>query len=163
MRVEKTFQAEDVQATEHIAAMLACECRVGDVLLLRGDLGAGKTTFARGFVRALFPDVEVLSPTFTLVQPYESTSGLAVYHMDLYRLHNPQDLVELGLEEALQRGICLIEWPDIAREWFVPQALNIWLEPSQETTSRRVRMEGETSRWHTCLQRIEENTNASAK
>jgi tRNA threonylcarbamoyladenosine biosynthesis protein TsaE len=86
--------------------------RSGDAIGLSGGLGSGKTTFARGFIRALaVADVDVPSPTFTLVQSYETPAG-PVHHFDLYRLDKPDDALELGLEEALTHGITLIEWPE---------------------------------------------------
>lgn len=98
--------------TERLAAQIAELALPGDVLTLSGSLGAGKTTFARGFIQALMKEpVEVPSPTFTLVQTYDTTKG-PVWHCDLYRLSKPQDSLELGLEEAFGSAICLIEWPE---------------------------------------------------
>ncbi len=102
----------DEAATAAVAAELAALARAGDVLALAGDLGAGKTALARAFVRARAGrDLEVPSPTFTLVQTYDAPGGV-VWHFDLYRLTAPEEAVELGLEEALADGICLIEWPE---------------------------------------------------
>ena len=84
----------------------------GDVLLLKGPLGSGKTEFARAFIRSLCGEKEeVPSPTFTLLQVYDSKKG-PLSHFDLYRLELPEDVWELGLEEALSEGITLIEWPE---------------------------------------------------
>jgi len=102
-------------ATTRLAARIATVAERGDVLALEGPLGAGKTVFARGFIRALTgADEEVPSPTFTLVQIYDCAAG-PVYHFDLYRIEAPDELYELGIEEAFAEGIALIEWPERAR------------------------------------------------
>ncbi|MBM3555591.1 MAG: tRNA (adenosine(37)-N6)-threonylcarbamoyltransferase complex ATPase subunit type 1 TsaE [Alphaproteobacteria bacterium] len=109
---ETRFALPDVAATAALAGRIARLVAVGDVLALRGDLGAGKTTFARHVIAALTgAEVEVPSPTFTLVQTYETRVGL-VWHFDLYRLERPDDAWELGIEEAFASGISLIEWPE---------------------------------------------------
>ncbi len=105
----------DEQATARLAAELAAIVRPGDVIALWGDLGTGKTTFARAFIRSRGrPDEEVPSPTFTLVQTYEPGQGYSgtVFHFDLFRIESPEDAWELGVEEAFAEGISLIEWPD---------------------------------------------------
>ena len=95
-----------------LGAALAAQARRGDVIALSGPLGVGKTTLARGFIRALTDgDEEVVSPTFTLVQVYDA-GGAPVWHFDLYRLNSPDDVTELGFEEALATGISLVEWPE---------------------------------------------------
>lgn len=97
---------------KELAASLARLARTGDVFLLQGDLGAGKTEFARAFIQSLCGDeTEVPSPTFTLLQVYESPRGL-IHHYDLYRLESPDEVWELGLEEALSDAMTLIEWPE---------------------------------------------------
>lgn len=98
-------------ATERLAEQLAALARPGDVIALHGDLGAGKTRFARAFIGHLSGETEVPSPTFTLVQTYEAPIG-AIWHFDLYRLTAPEEAIELGLEEAFDAGISLIEWPE---------------------------------------------------
>jgi len=101
----------DEAASAALGQRLAIAARPGDVIALYGDLGAGKTTLARALIRALAgPETEAPSPTFTLVQTYE-TPGLPVWHFDLYRLENPGEARELGLEEAVD-GLALIEWPE---------------------------------------------------
>jgi tRNA threonylcarbamoyladenosine biosynthesis protein TsaE len=102
--------------THALAARLAPLARAGDVITLSGDLGAGKTTFARGFINALFvthdlPLEDVPSPTFTLVQEYQLPL-FTLYHIDLYRVESQSELFELGLEDFFSEGVSLIEWPD---------------------------------------------------
>lgn len=102
---------ENQMATEALAQRLADRMRVGDVIALHGDLGMGKSVFCRSIIRHLTsPDEDVPSPTFTFVQQYESERG-EIYHYDLYRLENPEDGYELGIEESFHEGMCLIEWP----------------------------------------------------
>jgi tRNA threonylcarbamoyladenosine biosynthesis protein TsaE len=104
----------DRTATMVLASRLAATVRPGDIIALYGDLGAGKTTFARGFIEALLGETEVPSPTFSLVQTYEPSRNddkPAVWHFDLYRLEDASEARELGLEEAFDEGVSLIEWP----------------------------------------------------
>ena len=106
----------DESQTERVGAELARTLAPGTVVALEGDLGAGKTTFARAFLQALGVDEEVPSPTFSLVQIYETgtaaTGPLEVWHFDLYRLSAADEVYELGFEQALDEGLCLIEWPE---------------------------------------------------
>ena len=110
-RIIITVDLPDDAATQAFGAWLAPYLRAGDVVLLKGDLGAGKTTWARGLICALLGDVEVPSPTYTLVQTY-SAPDFEVWHFDLYRLKQEDEVWELGIEEALDDGVCLIEWPE---------------------------------------------------
>ena len=104
----------DDRATGLFGEDLLLALEIGDCVALYGDLGAGKSTLSRALIRALAgdPDLEVPSPTFTLVQSYDLK--IPVAHFDLYRLSDESELDELGLEEALAEGICLIEWPSKA-------------------------------------------------
>jgi tRNA threonylcarbamoyladenosine biosynthesis protein TsaE len=101
----------DEAATQDLAARIAALARVGDAILLQGGLGGGKTSFARGFLRALGVAEEVPSPTFTLVQAYDTAKG-SVLHFDLYRLKRPEEALELGFEDARTEAILLVEWPE---------------------------------------------------
>uniref|UniRef100_UPI004048B35A tRNA (adenosine(37)-N6)-threonylcarbamoyltransferase complex ATPase subunit type 1 TsaE n=1 Tax=Yoonia sp. TaxID=2212373 RepID=UPI004048B35A len=101
-------EADTVALATRIAPLL----EIGDTLLLEGSIGAGKTAFARALIRARLGRLEdVPSPTFTLVQTYEDADG-DIWHCDLYRLTHPDEALELGLDDALENAICLIEWPD---------------------------------------------------
>lgn len=101
----------DEAATQALGRKLACAVRPGDALCLTGPLGAGKSTLARALIRALTtPDEEAPSPTFTLVQFYD-TADFPLAHFDLYRLSDPDEAYEIGLDEALDGGVAVIEWP----------------------------------------------------
>jgi len=102
----------DAAATAELGAALARGLQAGDAICLFGDLGAGKSTLARGLIRALTtPDEEVPSPTFTLVQTYDAGS-MNIAHFDLYRLESAAEAYEIGIEEALDDGCAIIEWPE---------------------------------------------------
>jgi len=101
----------DEAATAAFAARISELAEVGDVIALKGDLGCGKTSFARSFIRARGGAEEVPSPTFTLVQIYELTPA-AIWHFDLYRIKSSEEAWELGIEDAFSEGISLIEWPE---------------------------------------------------
>ena len=101
----------DEAATAAFAARISELAEVGDVIALKGDLGCGKTSFARSFIRARGGAEEVPSPTFTLVQIYELTPA-AIWHFDLYRVKSSEEAWELGIEDAFSEGISLIEWPE---------------------------------------------------
>jgi tRNA threonylcarbamoyl adenosine modification protein YjeE len=103
----------DEAATLALGARLAVGLETGDFLALTGALGAGKTTLARGLIRAWTEDddVEAPSPTFTLAQIYDGPKG-PLWHMDLYRLRSPEEALEIGLEEALGAALCVVEWPE---------------------------------------------------
>ena len=106
-----TLDLADEPATAALGARLGAAARSGDVIALVGDLGAGKTTLARGLIRHLTgPETEAPSPTFTLVQTYQGPA-FPIWHFDLYRLENPGEARELGMEEAVD-GLALIEWPE---------------------------------------------------
>lgn len=124
---EISIDLEDETATAALGARLAALLRSGDVVRLSGDLGAGKSTLARGVISALAGVKEAPSPTFTFVETYETPSFL-LWHFDLYRLEQPGDVWELGLEEALEDGAVLIEWPERIEEMLGREGLLIRLE-----------------------------------
>ena len=132
----------DLAATAALGARIAAALKPGDAVALAGDLGAGKTTLARAILRALGVAESVPSPTFTLVQTYQ-TDGMTVSHYDLYRLTDASEMRELGLDEALEDGAALVEWPERAADYLPQDALNVRLS---ESSGRRALLEG-PARW----------------
>ena len=139
----------DEKAAAAFGAKLATALKPGAVICLDGPLGAGKTTVSRGIIQAYAGAREVPSPTFTLVETYDGPHG-ALWHFDLYRLEKPQDLWELGLEEALEEGIVLVEWPDRAVSILPKDALSISFE-ILENDARRVTLKAPET-WREPLQ-----------
>lgn len=127
-----TLILPDEAATAALGARLAALARPGDVILLSGPIGAGKSHLARAFIRArLGREEEVPSPTFTLIQTY-GPPGDEIFHADLYRLTHPDEVWELGLDEAFSRAICLVEWPDRLGAHLPPGALRLELSTAGE-------------------------------
>ncbi|WP_246660394.1 tRNA (adenosine(37)-N6)-threonylcarbamoyltransferase complex ATPase subunit type 1 TsaE [Nitratireductor sp. XY-223] len=131
----------DERATERLGQDLALAIRPGDCLALRGDLGAGKSTLARALIRCVAgdPELEVPSPTFTLVQSYDLRVSIA--HFDLYRIADADELVELGLDEALEAGAVLVEWPENAAGALPPDAVRVEIA-EVAGNARRIRIDG---------------------
>lgn len=124
---QQTLEIElnSARATADLAARMAVRLLPGDTVLLSGPVGAGKTHFARALIQSMqdMPE-DVPSPTFTLVQTYQ-TAGGEVWHADLYRLGDPGEIIELGLQEAFDSAICLVEWPDRLGPDAPPDALEM--------------------------------------
>ncbi|GHD17183.1 bifunctional tRNA (adenosine(37)-N6)-threonylcarbamoyltransferase complex ATPase subunit type 1 TsaE/phosphotransferase [Tianweitania populi] len=135
-----TLQVDGETAMSRLGADLALALKAGDVLALSGDLGAGKSTLARAMICALAgnPDLDVPSPTFTLVQEYQAR--LPVLHADLYRIGSPDELDELGLDEAAERGVVLVEWPERAEGNLPGNPVAVTIEPSGK--GRRITFDG---------------------
>jgi tRNA threonylcarbamoyladenosine biosynthesis protein TsaE len=123
-------------ATAALAARIAALARPGDVIALTGELGAGKTSFARAFIRARGGRDEVPSPTFTLVQVYELADA-TVWHFDGYRLRAPEEAWELGIEDAFSDGVSLVEWPERFGSLIPPRRLEIAFVPGATPAARR--------------------------
>lgn len=135
-------RARDAQALEDLGARIAARLKVGDAVCLWGPLGAGKSTLARGLIRALTtPDEEAPSPTFTLVQAYEG-AGLSVAHFDLYRLKSAAEAFELGLDEALDVGAAVIEWPERLDDALPSERLDVEIAIPENGEGRMVRVQG---------------------
>ena len=152
------FENLDEEALGRLVALLALDVRAGDVVLLRGDLGAGKTTFARALIRALLgrDDEEIPSPTFSLLQSYESPR-VTVHHFDFYRLGDLAEALEIGLEEALATGLVLIEWPERVAglgEVVGHNRLELTLAAGRGPMERTVRLVGHGG-WRARLERLE--------
>ena len=131
----------DADATESFGIAMARILRAGDVLLLDGPIGAGKTHFARALIRARLGGAEdVPSPTFTLVQVYGADPE--IWHADLYRLTHPDEAIELGLEEAFDAAICLIEGPERLGDLAPEKALLLQFSLLDAGASRRVLLRG---------------------
>lgn len=135
-----------------LGARVAALLRTGDAVLLEGELGAGKTTLARAIIAALTGETDAPSPTYTLVQSYETATGFGLLHADLYRLQDTGELDELGLDEALDQGAALIEWPDRLGAWRPADRLEIRLEEIGGG-GRDVRLTAHGS-WETRLDRL---------
>jgi tRNA threonylcarbamoyl adenosine modification protein YjeE len=152
-----TAALADEQATRRLMVDIACAIEPGDLITLSGDLGAGKTTFARVLIRYLAGDetVEVPSPTFTLMQSYE-LPRFTLIHADLYRLSGPSELAELGFEDLSAGAVTLLEWPDRAAGVLPPDRFDIaftlaaaWPDLSQRARHRLRQVRGAGGAyWH---------------
>ncbi|MBP2159854.1 MULTISPECIES: tRNA (adenosine(37)-N6)-threonylcarbamoyltransferase complex ATPase subunit type 1 TsaE [Asticcacaulis] len=129
----QTLWLPDEAATTQLGALVATQLKASDVLYLHGDLGMGKSSLARGLIRALTsPDQDVPSPTFTLIQSYDAPA-FEVLHLDLYRLTSPDEAYELGLDDALSHAVLVIEWPDRLGHLGFDDRLDICLELPDKT------------------------------
>lgn len=142
-----SFDLKGLGQTKKLAEKLADILSVGDSVLLSGNLGAGKTTFSQFLINALSKtEVEVVSPTFTLVQSYDTEQG-EVNHLDLYRLEHENDLIELGWDEMVQSSITLVEWPDRLGGFLPENRLEITLNFGTENDHRHVNIMCTGSAW----------------
>jgi N-acetylmuramate 1-kinase len=151
--MEHSLKLADETATQALAAELSLVARAGDVILLEGDLGTGKSTFARSFIRALSggAEIEVPSPTFTLMQAYENLR-IPVAHADLYRLAGASETDELGLAELAHSHVLLIEWPDrLEGQSLAADTLTVTLQHEGESRSARLFPQGN---WAPRLQKL---------
>lgn len=135
-------------ATAGLAKTVSDMAQPGDIIALWGNLGAGKTAFARAFINHLTNHAEeVPSPTFTLVQLYETPRSM-IYHFDMYRLEQPDDALELGVEDAFADGICLIEWPDRLGPWLPRNRLDVVIETGETEGARAIELKSESPEWN---------------
>lgn len=153
-RRSKTLSCPDEQATGNIAEALGAGLRPGDTVLLEGGIGAGKTFFARHLIQSLLlvPE-DVPSPTYTLVQVYDAAPG-EIWHCDLYRLSDPSQCIELGLEDAFDTAICLVEWPDRLGSLAPVGALTIALAATGTEGARTLELSWTDPKWETRLEGV---------
>jgi len=150
-----TLTLTDLAATKRLGLFLAKQLMVGDVLALQGALGAGKSELARAIIQQVCPDeTDIPSPTFTLVQAYESDDNGSLLHFDLYRLAEPGDVFELGIEDAFVEAVCLIEWPERLAGYLPDHALTIKIDYDPGTNGdREVTLSGDAA-WQKRLKGI---------
>lgn len=147
------YVVNETQANQ-LASELAQALSGGEVIYLNGTLGAGKTTFCRGIVQALGHTGAVKSPTYTLVEPYEHTRK-PVYHFDLYRLSEPEELVYLGVEHYFNaRSVCLVEWPEKGAGVLAPADVTISLAANEHIDQRVVTWASHTAKGRVVCQSL---------
>lgn len=130
-----SYKLENEAATVKFGQALAGISKKGDFYALFGTLGVGKSVLSRAFVQELCGNIEVPSPTFTLVQSYEAPE-FEIYHFDLYRIKSPEEIFEIGVEEAMYDGVCLVEWPERMLSYLPRDCFNV--EITAEDTRRVV-------------------------
>jgi tRNA threonylcarbamoyladenosine biosynthesis protein TsaE len=139
------LRTDSPDQTRAVAAALGNLLVAGDLVLLVGDLGAGKTAFAQGIALGLGVEEPVTSPTFTIVQEY--TGRLPLTHVDVYRLDRVQDLYDLGLEERSDRGVTVVEWGDLVEQAVPAEHLVVRIEPGAADTERVLELSCHGPRW----------------
>ncbi len=148
--VSRSLQFHSPEATAAFASALAPHLNRGDTLLLSGSIGAGKTHFARALIQARLAAAgrmeDVPSPTFTLVQTYDD-GAVEIWHADLYRLTCPDDVEELGLVQAFDDAICLVEWPDRLGDLMPGNALHLTFQATEQAGYRHMQAQATDPRW----------------
>ncbi|MDD7969821.1 tRNA (adenosine(37)-N6)-threonylcarbamoyltransferase complex ATPase subunit type 1 TsaE [Roseinatronobacter alkalisoli] len=149
-----TLTVTDPEMTAALAARLGRRLTAGDAILLHGPVGAGKSHFARALIQARLADIgryeDVPSPTYTLVQSYE-LEDVEIWHADLYRLSGAHECLELGLDQAFENAICLIEWPEKLGKLAPEGALSLHITAGDTPEARQLAFSAASGRWHRLL------------
>ena len=130
MEAVYSYFSETEADTISLGQRVAKIAQKGDIFALDGTLGMGKSVFCRAFIQSLVGNTDVPSPTFTLLQTYDAPN-FEIYHFDLYRLKDPDEIFELGMEEAMYQGVCLIEWPEKMGDYLPRRAITIQISPQE--------------------------------
>lgn len=138
MSLAYQYFSKTEEDTARLGKNLAQIAQVGDIFALFGTLGMGKSVLSRAFIQGYMGEVDVPSPTFTLLQTYEAPD-FEIYHFDLYRLKHPDEIFEIGMEEAMYNGVCLIEWPEKMGGYLPKRAIKVTF--SQEKDGRMITFE----------------------
>jgi tRNA threonylcarbamoyladenosine biosynthesis protein TsaE len=144
--MDNSLILKNKEQTKKFASKLAKVVKLGDIITLSGNLGAGKTSFAQYFIKALSDaEIEVTSPTFNLLHVYQ-LKVIEIWHFDLYRLKNGDEIYELGIEDAFLNGVSLIEWPEIIQSILPKDRLDLRIDFSSNKDERIITWKG-SSRW----------------
>lgn len=131
------FISKSENDTMHFAKDLASKLHKGDIIVLTGELGSGKTKFTQGFLEFFGLENEISSPTFTIVNEYNAQNDINIYHFDVYRLSDIDEFYAIGGEEYFENGICIIEWGEIIKEALPKDYINIIFEKSNDNENYR--------------------------
>lgn len=149
-----SFLSNEPADTERLAELFVPFCVAGSTILLNGPIGAGKSFFARALIAALLDESEdIPSPTFTLVQTYQ-TRKLEIWHSDLYRITDPYDVLELGLDDAFETAFCVVEWPDLLGKFTPETAVNVTFETVADENQRLISVRSHSSVWMPLIRKI---------
>lgn len=136
------FHTKSVEETEEIAKSLAKSIQNGkaELIAMYGDLGVGKTAFVRGLASVLAPNARIKSPTYTIVNEHKG-EGLPLYHFDMYRIEDEDELYSIGFFDYLQKGICVIEWSENIEEFIPKDAYKVTIERTEKENERMITIE----------------------
>ena len=132
------FKSHSEEETRNIAKKFAEKLKVGDIIVLSGDLGTGKTKFTQGILSHFDLEDEISSPTFTIVNEYNAKDGTNIYHFDVYRLSDSDEFLAIGGEEYFEKGICIIEWGEMIEDVLPANYTKIIFERNEESLDERI-------------------------